>query len=94
MKHLPKDVVEAGERIASDLLDVAIAKSMNGLGGCQSKDTQDYQDSDLIQAYLDECQSKDIQDYEDSDLIQAYLDEEISSVEAIYVAMRRVAEKE
>lgn len=73
MKHLPKDVVEAGERIASDLWDVAIAKSMNGLGGCRAKN---------------------IQDYEDSDLIQAYLDEEISSVEAIYVAMRRVAEKE
>ena len=36
---------------------------------------------------------KPVSEYDDSDLIQKYIDDEISSVEAIYIAMKRAEEK-
>ena len=69
---LQKEVIEAGEKIASDLIDAQVSKNMGSMGG------------HVI---------KDVSEYDNSDLIQKYLDNEIVSVEAIYIAMKRVEEK-
>ena len=70
---LQKEVIEAGQKIASDIMDAQVSKSMGSMGG------------HVI---------KDILEYNNSDLIQKYLDNEIVSVEAIYIAMKRVEENE
>ena len=69
---LHKKVIEAGEKIASDLMDAQVSKNMGTMGGHVVKN---------------------VSDYDNSDLIQKYLDGEIVSVEAIYIAMKRVEEK-
>jgi len=66
---LQKEVIEVGQRIASDLIDAQLSKSMGSVSGR------------IIE---------DISEYDNSDLIQKYLDDEIVSVEAIYIAMKRV----
>lgn len=68
---LQKEVIEAGEKIASDLFDAQVSKNMGNMG------------DNII---------KDASEYENSDLIQMYLDKKICSVEAIYIAMKRVEE--
>ena len=68
---LQKEVIEAGEKIASDLIDAQISKDMGSIGGHVIKNTSEYDNSDLIQKYLDG---------------------EIVSIEAIYIAMKRVEE--
>jgi len=68
---LQKEVIEAGEKIASDLMDAQVSKHMGSMG------------DHII---------KDVSKYDNSDLIQKYLDGEIVSVEAIYIAMKRMEE--
>ena len=68
---LQKEVIEAGQKIASDLIDARVSKDMGSMGGHVVKD---------------------MSKYDNSDLIQKYLDGEIVSVEAIYIAMKRVEE--
>ena len=68
---LKKEVIEAGQKIASDLIDAHVSKDMGSMGGHVVKD---------------------MSEYDNSDLIQKYLDGEIVSIEAIYIAMKRVEE--
>lgn len=51
---LHKDIVEVGNRIASDLYDAAISKSMGAMGGHVIKPISEYDNSDLIQEYVDD----------------------------------------
>lgn len=48
---LHKDVVKAGEQIASDLIDAQVSKAMGTMGGHDVKDISEYPNSDLIQKY-------------------------------------------
>ena len=50
---LQKEVIEAGKKIASDLMDAQISKQMGSMGGHIIKDVPKYDNSDLIQKYLD-----------------------------------------
>lgn len=50
---LQKEVIEAGEQIASDLMDAQITKSMDTMGGHVVKKISEYNNSDLVQKYLD-----------------------------------------
>lgn len=68
---LQKEIIKAGEQIASDLMSAQVSKNMGNMGG------------HIV---------KDISEYNNSDLIQKYIDGEIVSVEAIYIAMKRVEE--
>jgi len=68
MSELAKEIIDAGERIASDLMNALVSKTMGHLGG------------HIV---------KPVSEYDHSDLIQKYLDEKISSVEAMYMAMKR-----
>ena len=51
---LQKEVIEAGQRIASDLIDAQLSKSIGSVGGRIIKDISEYDNSDLIQKYLDD----------------------------------------
>lgn len=51
---LQKEVIEAGQEIASNLFDAQISKSMGSMGGHVIKDIFEYDNCDLIQKYLDE----------------------------------------
>ena len=46
---LKKEVIEAGQQIASDLYDAQVAKTLG-----VNKDPSEYKNGDLIQQYLDE----------------------------------------
>ena len=50
---LQKEVIEAGEKMASDLFDAQISKDMGTSGGHVVKDMSEYDNGDLIQKYLD-----------------------------------------
>jgi len=52
-KLVKKEMIEAGEQMASDLMDAKITKSMGNLGGHVIKKVEEYNNSDLIQKYLD-----------------------------------------
>ena len=69
---LQKEMIEAGEQIASDLMDAQISKCMGIMGGHTIKN---------------------ISEYSNSDLIKKCLDNEMASVEATYIAMKRVEEE-
>jgi hypothetical protein len=49
---LQKEVIEAGEQIASDLMDVQISKDMGSMGHI-IRDISKYNNSDLVQKYID-----------------------------------------
>ena len=51
---LQKEVIEAGEKIASDLMDAQVSKNMGNMGGHIIKDISKYDNSDLIQKYIDD----------------------------------------
>jgi len=50
---LQKEAIEAGEKIASDLMDAQVSKNMGSMGGHIIKDISKYDNSDLIQKYID-----------------------------------------
>ena len=50
---LQKEVIETGEKIASDLIDANVSKNMGNMGGHIIKDISKYDNSDLIQKYID-----------------------------------------
>jgi len=50
---LQKEVIEVGEKIASDLMDAQVSKNMGSMGGHIIKDISKYDNSDLIQKYID-----------------------------------------
>lgn len=73
MKKVTEEMKEAGNKIASELMDASISKSVGGLGG--SRTWEDYKNA-----------NKEIENF---DLISAYINKEIDSVTAIYLAMDR-----
>jgi len=50
---LQKEMIESGKQIASDLFDAQISKDMGSMGGHIIKDISKYDNSDLIQKYID-----------------------------------------
>ena len=46
-------MIEAGQKIASDLFDIQVSKNTGHMGGHIIKDISEYNNSDLIQKYLD-----------------------------------------
>jgi len=50
---LQQEIIEAGQTIASDLCDAQISKEMGDMGGHIIKDISEYDNSDLVQKYLD-----------------------------------------
>jgi len=53
IKMLQQEIVDAGSKIASDLCDARVSKEMGDMGGHIIKDVSDYDNSDLVQKYLD-----------------------------------------
>lgn len=51
---LQQEVINAGQQIASDLIDANITKSMGNMGGHIIKPISEYNNADLIQKYLDD----------------------------------------
>ena len=49
---LDKETIKAGEQIASDLMDAKVSKNMGNLGGHVIKDISEYNNSDLVQKYI------------------------------------------
>jgi len=51
---LQENVIKAGQEIANDLMDAHVSKTMGNLGGHVIRSVSDYNNSDLIQKYLDD----------------------------------------
>ena len=50
---LQKEMIEAGEQMASDLMDAQMSQCMGTMGGHIIKNISEYSNSDLIQKCLD-----------------------------------------
>jgi hypothetical protein len=76
LSGITEAMTQAGEDIASAMMDAHISYNMKGLGGCRTW-------KEWLEAHAE---------IPNLDLIEAYLKEEITSVDAIYLAMHRAKE--
>lgn len=54
MKLPSQKQIEAGNKVASELYDANIRKSMAGLGGCKEFDINDFEYKEIVTLYLNE----------------------------------------
>jgi hypothetical protein len=49
---MTKKMIEAGQKMASDLMDAMVSKCMGNMGGHIIKEIENYKNSDLIKKYI------------------------------------------